>query len=279
VTRKALGALDLSFEEDPEKESHQLIEEVMLQANECVSRFLTERHPTRLCLFRVHPDVTETTMTALREIAKHLRVSVPIVNQESMQKGLEELYGTPKFDIFRYHVGRVLEKATYHVDQLGHGALAKEDYAHFTSPIRRYTDLIIHRLIEDALYAEAREGTACYEREDLMVISDHLNHMEVRVDAASFESHRLSDLQHYDGARRSYTGRILSFMRGRMAIKLHQTDLLVNVKYRDFKQDKLMPIAINDEFTDRYFTLGEEVSVRTEGVDWGTKSINARVVR
>lgn len=277
--RKESGALDLSLEDDPEKPSHQLIEEFMLQANECVSRFLTENHPTGLCLFRVHPDVTELALQGLRDLAKHLRISTPITDQQSMQKALEELLHTPKFDIFRYHVGRVLEKATYHVDQLGHGALSKEDYAHFTSPIRRYTDLIIHRLIEDALYKEERGGKASYERDELLLICGHLNAMEVRVDAGSFESHRLTDLLQYDGARRSYTGRILSFMRGRMAIKLEQTDLLVNVRYRDMKVEKLMPLTIMDEFTDRYYALGEEVNVRTEGVDWASKAINARVVR
>lgn len=279
ANRKALGALDLSLEDDPEKPSHQLIEEFMLQANECVSRFLTDNHPTGLCLFRVHPDVTDSSLTGLRELAKHLKITTHITDQKSMQKALEEVLHTPKFDIFRYHVGRILEKATYHVDQLGHGALSKDDYAHFTSPIRRYTDLIIHRLIEDALYKDQSGGKASYEKDELLAIAEHMNAMEIRVDAASFESHRLTDLQHYDGARRTYTGRILSFMRGRMAIKLDQTDLLVNVKYRDLKAEKLMPITIMDELTDRYYTLGDEVNVRTEGVDWASKSINARVVR
>lgn len=277
--RKDSGALDLSLEDDPEKPSHQLIEEFMLQANECVSRFLTREHPTRLCLFRTHPDVTESSLEALRELARHLRMSTRITDQKSMQQALEEVLHTPKFDIFRYHLGRVLDKAIYHVEQLGHGALAKEDYAHFTSPIRRYTDLIIHRLIEDCFYKEERGGAACYEKEDLQGIADHLNRMEIRVDAASFESHRLNELQMYDGMRRQYTGRILSFMRGRMAIKLDQTDLMVNVRYKDLKAEKMMPITIMDELTDRYFTLGDEVQVRTEGVDWSMKSINAKVVR
>lgn len=279
ANRKALGALDLSLEDDPEKPSHQLIEEFMLQANECVSRFLTENHPTGLCLFRIHPDVTETSLNALRELAKHLRIQTPISNQTSMQKALEEVLHTPAFDIFRFHVGRVLEKATYHVDQLGHGALAKEDYAHFTSPIRRYTDLIIHRLIEDCFYKEARGGKACYEKEELLLIAEHLNAMEIRVDAGSFESHRLRDLQNYDGMRRTLTGRILSFMRGRIALKLEQTDLLVYVRYKDAKATSMMPISVLDENTDRYYSLGEEVVAKTEGVDWNTKSITARLVR
>lgn len=277
--RKALGALDLSLEDDPEKPSHQLIEEFMLQANECVSRFLTQNHPTRLCLFRIHPDVTETSLNALRDLAKHLRIQSRISDQQSMQKALEEVLHTPSFDIFRFHVGRVLEKATYHVDQLGHGALAKEDYAHFTSPIRRYTDLIIHRLIEDCFYKEERGGKACYEKDELLLIAEHLNAMEIRVDAGSFESHRLRDLQGYDGMRRTLNGRILSFMRGRMALKLEQTDLLVYVRYKDAKATGMMPVSILDENTDRYYTLGEEVLAKTEGVDWNTKSITARLVR
>ncbi len=282
--RKATGALDLSLEDDPEKPSHQLIEEFMLLANECVGRFVREQHPTGLCLYRVHPDVTETSLNALSELARHLGVGFKITNQETMQKALEALLDTPKFDIFRFHVGRVLEKATYHVDPLGHGALAKEDYAHFTSPIRRYTDLIVHRLIGDILDWPADADPAQqplpsgYTRESLTVIADHLNHMEVRVDAASFESHRLADLQFYDGARRQFTGRILSFMRGRMAIKLDQTDLMVYVRYQDFKQDKMMPLSINDDLTSRYYTLGQEVTVRTEGVNWAAKSIEARLM-
>ncbi len=324
--RKATGALDLSLDEDPEKPSHQLIEEFMLLANECVGRFVRERHPEGLCLYRVHPDVTETSLAALSELARHLGVGFKITNQETMQQALESLLGTPKFDIFRFHVGRVLEKATYHVDPLGHGALAKEDYAHFTSPIRRYTDLIIHRLVGDILESFAagrpRPDTSAasagdnqarrvedggetavagsqseresasrppgepksvalpsgYTRESLMIIADHLNHVEVRVDAASFESHRLADLQFYDGARRQFSGRILSFMRGRMAIKLDQTDLMVYVRYQDFRQNKMMPLSVNDDLTSRYYALGQEVAVRTEGVNWAAKSIDARVI-
>ena len=279
AARKAAGALDLGLEDDPEKASHQLIEEFMLQANECVSRFLTENHPEKMSLFRIHPDVTETSMSALAELARHLRIEVKIRDQKSMQQALEEVYGTPRYDIFRFHLGRVLEKAVYHVDQLGHGALSKEDYAHFTSPIRRYTDLILHRLIQDVIEPKPDGPRSSYTREDLQIIADHLNHVEVRVDAASFESHRLRDLLRFDGARRTYTGRIISFMRGRMAIKTDETDLLIYVPYRDFKPDIMMPVSINDELSGRYFYLGEEVHVRTEGVDWRSKSIKARIVR
>ena len=279
ATRKESGALDLSLEEDPEKESHQLIEEFMLLANECVGRFLREQHPEGLCLYRVHPDVSENSYTALTRLAQHLRLNMVINDQNSMQKALEKTLGTDKFDIIRYHVGRTLEKAVYHVEQLGHGALAKEDYAHFTSPIRRYTDLIIHRLIEDVLYKEQRGGASSYDKEALRPVIDHINHMEIRVDAASFESHRLSDLQFYDGARRTFDGRIVSFMKGRMAIKLHTTDLMVSVPYRDFTARDLMPVAITDELSDKWYTLGDEVKVRTDGVDWNTKQIKAMLAR
>lgn len=276
--RKAAGSLDLSLEADPEKPSHQLIEEFMLLANECVGRFLRERHPEHVCISRVHPDVTEANFEGLDKLSERFRLGVKVRNQTAMQKLLETALDTDVYDIIRFHVGRVLEKAVYHVEQLGHGALAKEDYAHFTSPIRRYTDLIIHRLIEDVLFAEERGGASSYEKDGLRAVIDHLNHMEVRVDAGSFESHRLSDLQQYDGARRTYDARILSLMKGWCWLKLHQTDLLVKVRYRDFDNHELMPVTVNDELSGRWLSLGDEVRVRTEGVDWSSKSIKASIV-
>jgi len=89
ASRKAAGALDLSLDDDPEKESHQLIEEFMLQANECVSRFLGEKHPAGVCLFRIHPDVTDNSMEALNQLAQHLKIQVKIKDQGTMQRALE----------------------------------------------------------------------------------------------------------------------------------------------------------------------------------------------
>jgi ribonuclease R len=268
--RKAGGSLDLNLE---------LIEEFMLLANECVARFLIEHHPSQLCLYRTHPHVPDVNWGPLQQVAEHLRCPVRVKDQTTMQQALEALAGTPGFEVFRFHVGQLLEKASYHFEQLGHGALAKLHYAHFTSPIRRYSDLIVHRLIEDALYAEQRGGTSSYTRDQLIPIQDHLNAMEIRVDAASYESHKLAELRRFDRPGIQLEGRIVGLMRGRLWIVLDETDLRITVPYREAKpRNDPMPVRVTDRESGLAFALGQRVQARGLGVDWMRKSIQARVV-
>ena len=279
ATRKAQGSLDLNLEPDPETPSHQLIEEFMLLANECVARFLKAEHPTQLCLYRTHPHVPDVNWGPLQQVAEHLRCPVRVKDQATMQQALEALAGTPGFEVFRFHVGQLLEKATYHFEQLGHGALAKLHYAHFTSPIRRYSDLIVHRLILDALYKDQRGGTSSYTRDQLIPIQDHLNAMEIRVDAASYESHKLAELRRYDRPGIQLEGRIVGLMRGRLYVNVEQTDLRITVPYREAKpRNDPMPVRVTDRETGISFALGQTVQARGLGVDWQRKSIKARVV-
>ena len=284
AARKAAGSLDLNLAPDPEKRSHQLIEEFMLLANECVARFLVERHPTGLCLYRVHPHAGEADWGSLQQVARYLDLDTHVTDQRSLQVALEEVaaLGTeadgrmsPEFLVFRHHVGSVLQKATYHFEQLGHGALAKTHYAHFTSPIRRYPDLIVHRLIEDALY-----GTdPSYSPEDLLPIQEHVAAMEIRVDAASFESHRLAELAAFDHRTRSEPGTLVGLMRGWAAVRLDRTDLSVGVRYRDDKTlGVAMPVRVNDQITGFTLSLGQRVTVRTTGVDWSRASVIAEII-
>ncbi len=288
AARKEAGSLDLNLDSDPEKHSHQLIEEFMLLANECVARFLVEHHPEGLCLYRVHPHAGEADWGALQQVAQFLRLDTKVQDQRSMQRALEEVAelsrepdGTlgPSFHVFRHHVGRVLQKATYHFEQLGHGALAKTHYAHFTSPIRRYPDLIVHRLIDDALYREERGHTSSYRPEDLLPIQEHVGAMEIRVDAASFESHRLRDLQAFDRRTRVEEGIIVGLMRGWAAIRLDRTDLSVGVRYRDDKTLGIeMPVRVNDQHTGFSLSLGARVTAKTTGVDWTRASVQAEII-
>jgi VacB/RNase II family 3'-5' exoribonuclease len=287
VNRKEAGALDLSLGDDPEKPSHQLIEEFMLLANECVARFLKAEHPTGLCLYRTHPAVPDAVFASLRGIGEFLKCPIQVRDQSTMQTAMEHLIAREDphaFQVFRFHVGRVLEKATYHFEQLGHGALAKQHYAHFTSPIRRYSDLIVHRLIDDALAwrkdsSGDPEAASSYRREGLYSVCDHLNMMEIRVDAGSFESHRLDDLRRFDRGGRSERGVIVGLMRGRVAIDLETTDLRVSVRYRTTHwNDVEMPVRVDDEITGMSLRLGAQVTVKTRGVDWSRKTIDALIV-
>ena len=254
------GSLDLSLEADPEKESHQLIEEFMLLANEQVARFLDDHHPEGLCLSRPPHEVNELDWGPLDQVGQFLKCPVRIKDQPSVQQALEAMLDHPHFDVLRFHVGRALKKASYHFEALGHGALAKQHYAHFTSPIRRYSDLILHRLLEDVLYREERSGSSCYDRETLGMICEHINQMEIRVDSGSFESHRLRDLQRFDGPGRVRRARSCRW--GRVSVRLQWTDLSVTARYfteRPVQEE--MPLRVTDRDTGE-LQLGQTVRVR-----------------
>jgi ribonuclease R len=131
-------------------ESHRLVEEFMLLANEIVARELKRRkHPT---LFRVHEDPPENKLERLQEIlgrfghALHVDAKGRVPPRE-LQRVLGAVSGKPEEMIVNTMVLRSLSLARYDVHPLGHYGLALRDYTHFTSPIRRYPDLLVHRTL------------------------------------------------------------------------------------------------------------------------------------
>lgn len=173
--RKARGKVDLSlkerkivYDENTEKIeipdvcpsfSRGLIEQFMVTANEAAATFLSENHAP--CLYRVHESPVKEKSAALRKFAKLLGFA-PQWNDEKVSPAeyaalLSKAEGNPKESVLSKVVLRSMQKARYCEDNLGHFALASDCYCHFTSPIRRYPDLFVHRAIKAVLlksYAE-----------------------------------------------------------------------------------------------------------------------------
>lgn len=164
--RFEIGALDLEMSEikirlddkgracgaDPvvHCESHQLIEECMLIANEAVSRILRERQ--RPAIYRIHDDPDPSRLLDYTETAKlHGYKPGDLTNRAHIQRLLDAAKGTPEEHIIKLGLLKSLKRAAYSADPVGHYGLAKTDYCHFTSPIRRYADLIVHRALQPLL--------------------------------------------------------------------------------------------------------------------------------
>jgi ribonuclease R len=161
--RFALGALELSMPEVkidfdkqgrvsgahvvPHDPSHQVIEEFMLAANMAVATELNDRHVP--FLRRAHADPDEAKLRAFSEFVTSL--GYPLKRYQSradLQRLLDQVRETPHTHAVNYAFLRSLKQAEYSPEPLGHYALAAEHYCHFTSPIRRYPDLTIHRLVD-----------------------------------------------------------------------------------------------------------------------------------
>jgi ribonuclease R len=161
-------------------DAHRIIEECMLAANVCASDFLREReHPA---LYRIHEGPKAEKLEKLREFLKQFGLSLSggsDPHASDYAKLLDKLDGRPDKQLLQTVMLRSLQQAVYSPDNVGHFGLAYESYTHFTSPIRRYPDLVIHRAIKAALVGEV------YAAGDWDAIGLHCSQTERRADEAT----------------------------------------------------------------------------------------------
>ncbi len=163
-------------------ESHQIIEEFMLAANEAVAESL--RDAGFPFLRRVHSDPDPRKLEALDKFVAELGFqSDSLVSRFALQKLLGRVAGRPEQHAVNYAVLRSLQRAVYSPAEEGHYALASDCYCHFTSPIRRYPDLTIHRLIDRLLAGKKPAPDA----EELVRLGEHCSDREQRAEAAERE--------------------------------------------------------------------------------------------
>ncbi len=182
-------------------ESHQLIEEFMLAANEAVAH-VTRAH--RLpSLYRVHDDPDPEKLEELRATLKSFEIHTgDLTHRDELVKLLATLATHPQGYTLRTQLLRSLRKAAYRASPDGHFGLAKKDYTHFTSPIRRYADLVVHRvfdyyLIKHAGYPPSADRTG-YNLSGVERLGEHLSLTEINSAEAERESVKIKLLEFFE---------------------------------------------------------------------------------
>ncbi len=210
------GALDLDFPEvkvcvdkqgEPIRlervendESHQLIEEFMLAANEAVARELKKRAiPT---VYRVHENPDPEKLAEYRELVLSFDYKVgDLTHRAELQRLLAEIRGKPEEQALKVGLLKSLKRARYAAQPLGHYGLAKTNYLHFTSPIRRYADLVVHRALgrdpADAGGRPARSASAPYQMAEVASIAEHISATERNAADAEIDATQMKKLEFF----------------------------------------------------------------------------------
>jgi ribonuclease R len=258
--------------------SHQIIEEFMLAANEAVAEHLTKLGVP--FLRRVHPAPEPKKLQAFAEFARILGYKIQReTDRFALQRVLEQSAGKPEAYAVHYAMLRSLKQASYSPEEEGHYALASEDYCHFTSPIRRYPDLTVHRLLDRWL----RTGRCGSDATELATLGGHCSRTERRAETAERELVKF---------------KLLTYMSERIGLQLEA--IITGVAdYGFYGQSETLPVdglvhvsTMTDDYyyfdeashsligqrTKRRYRLGDKVKVKVVRVDLQRRQLDFRRV-
>ena len=288
--RKRRGAIDFETLEtrmvfDPQgkiekiipearNDAHRLIEECMLAANVSAGNLLSER--SQPVLYRVHDVPAPEKVSALREFLAELGLQLPggeVPRPKDYAELLDKIRQRPDFTLLQTILLRSLKQAVYSPDNAGHFGLAFEAYVHFTSPIRRYPDLLVHRAIKDCLKGRRYEGV------DWDALGRHCSETERRADEASRDVENWLKCfymkEHVGGV---FTGAVTGVTSFGLFVTLDDyfVDGLVHISElgRDYFQFDAARHMLLGERSGQRFRLADRMKVKLVRVDLETRKID-----
>jgi ribonuclease R len=264
-------------------DSHKLIEEFMICANVAAAAQLEGKGG--ICIYRVHDRPTELKLQGLRDFLHGIQISLVPGKQlhpRNLTKILEDHAGGPHAQVINEMMLRTQSQAIYSPDNIGHFGLALAKYAHFTSPIRRYADLIVHRgLIRAGKLGD--DGLTQGEIEKLETIADHISTTERRAAAAEREAvDRFTTLFMADKVGATFPARISGVTRFGLFARLDETGadgiIPMHALPHDYYHFDEKRQAFLGRRTKRVYQLAQRVIVRIEQADRLTGSMSFSIV-
>lgn len=255
----------------PRGEAERLIEDFMLAANETIARLA--RTTSTPLIYRVHEDPDADRLHSLEQFLSTLNVRARIgaaPHPGVLQRILDSTQDHPSADTIRRMLLRSLQRARYCEQPLGHYALALEDYCHFTSPIRRYPDLVVHRMMKGLLDGENRASS----------MAELARQCSAREQEATLAEREADDLMKarymQDRVGRKYLGIVTGVTSWGLYVTLDNTvEGLVHIitldDYYEYDRERNQLVATGSR---NVFRLGDRVRVQVDSVNLDRSEIN-----
>jgi len=270
-------------------ETHKLVEEFMLLANRSVAKFVFMSQNKgflkgKQSVYRIHakpdPDRIQDLATFLKALGFDLRNKEGLVTSKDINTLLKEVEGTPNEELIKTAAIRSMAKAAYSTKNIGHFGLAFSYYTHFTSPIRRYPDLLVHRFLERELSGGKIEQNEFEKFERICLASSELEKKASDAERASIKYKQVEYMQEHIGEE--FTGTITGVVEWGIYIEEKETKCEGMIKIRDLGDDYFTldekNYTVVGQKTGKKFRLGDTIKFKVVGADLDKRALDYSLV-
>lgn len=273
-------------------DAHKIIEECMILANVATAKFI-EKH-NKPGLFRVHDKPSEEKYNTFMSYLGELGIDLAITGERKAQPEpidychiLEKIAQRPDQELIQTMLLRSMRQAVYQSENIGHFGLALPSYSHFTSPIRRYPDLVVHRVIKAILEEQAKNaanaGFFQYSPEAVIELGEHCSMTERRADDATRDVADWLKCEYMqDHVGDSFTGVISTVTNFGLFVRLSDLHIegLVHITAlgRDYYHYDDVRMCLSGENTGVKYHIGDTIEVQVSAVNLDEKKIDLAIV-